>query len=195
VAKRVPIGKKKRFTVFKRDGFACQYCGRTPPAVTLEVDHITPVSKGGDNDEVNLVTACFDCNRGKSSEELTKVPAALATQISERRERAEQLDQYNDFLTQRREVEINHIRGIGHSWHNRLYPTKQQDRWEFAGSRKGTIRTFIGRLPAATIYEAVDIAFDRLPATSIADDDQTWAYFCGVCWTRIRTSEQGDDRQ
>ena len=37
---RVPMSKKMRFDVFKRDGFQCQYCGSTPPSVVLEVDHI-----------------------------------------------------------------------------------------------------------------------------------------------------------
>ena len=41
------ISKKLRFEVFKRDGFQCQYCGKTPPAITLEIDHINPKSKRG----------------------------------------------------------------------------------------------------------------------------------------------------
>lgn len=60
------LSKKTRFEVFKRDEFTCQYCGQTPPAVTLEVDHIDPKSKGGGDGTINLITACFDCNRGKS---------------------------------------------------------------------------------------------------------------------------------
>ena len=43
--KRKPITKKLRFEVFKRDGFQCAYCGQTPPAVTLEIDHVEPHSK------------------------------------------------------------------------------------------------------------------------------------------------------
>lgn len=64
--KRIQIPKKMRFEVFKRDKFTCQYCGRKSPDVVLEVDHIKPVAEGGTNDILNLVTACFDCNRGKS---------------------------------------------------------------------------------------------------------------------------------
>jgi len=59
------ITKKIRFEVFKRDGFKCAYCGKSPPQITLEVDHIDPRSKGGKDDINNLLTACFDCNRGK----------------------------------------------------------------------------------------------------------------------------------
>lgn len=62
---RVPVGKSVRFDVFARDSFTCQYCGRRPPDVVLELDHIHPVSKGGDNHEINLITSCFPCNRGK----------------------------------------------------------------------------------------------------------------------------------
>lgn len=65
MTERQTISKSLRFDIFKRDAFTCQYCGRRPPDVVLELDHIHPVSKGGDNDEMNLVTACFDCNRGK----------------------------------------------------------------------------------------------------------------------------------
>lgn len=71
MAERKPIPKKIRFEVFKRDAFTCQYCGKKAPDVVLEVDHIKPVSKGGKNELLNLVTACFECNRGKRNIELS----------------------------------------------------------------------------------------------------------------------------
>jgi len=55
-----------RFRIFQRDGFQCRYCGRKPPEVVLHIDHIHPVSKGGENDPTNYATACSDCNWGKS---------------------------------------------------------------------------------------------------------------------------------
>jgi hypothetical protein len=64
------LSKKTRFEIFKRDGFTCQYCGQRPPEVVLEVDHIHPSSKGGSDDEINLITSCFDCNRGKSDKKI-----------------------------------------------------------------------------------------------------------------------------
>lgn len=39
--------------------------------VRLEIDHIIPVSQGGTNDEENLTTACFDCNRGRGALPIT----------------------------------------------------------------------------------------------------------------------------
>lgn len=61
------LSKRTRFKVFDRDDYKCRYCGKTPDdGITLEVDHVHPTSKGGTNELHNLVTSCFDCNRGKS---------------------------------------------------------------------------------------------------------------------------------
>lgn len=54
-----------RFDILQRDGFTCRYCGRQAPETELEVDHVHPRSKGGTDDQKNLVTTCRDCNRGK----------------------------------------------------------------------------------------------------------------------------------
>lgn len=72
-ATRVAPSKGTRFDVFHRDGFTCAYCGRQPPDVVLELDHIHPVSKGGGNDALNLITSCEDCNRGKRDKVLGHV--------------------------------------------------------------------------------------------------------------------------
>ena len=68
---RKSLTKKLRFETFKRDSFTCQYCGSMAPDVVLEVDHINPVVNGGNNDILNLITSCFDCNRGKGKRKLT----------------------------------------------------------------------------------------------------------------------------
>jgi hypothetical protein len=64
------VGKGKRFEIFQRDGFTCRYCGRRPPDVILEADHVVPVTSGGTDEDANLVTSCFDCNRGKRANPL-----------------------------------------------------------------------------------------------------------------------------
>jgi len=70
---RAKIAKTARFEVFKRDGFACQYCGRKAPSVVLECDHIVPRASGGKNRISNLITACSDCNSGKGDRALDEV--------------------------------------------------------------------------------------------------------------------------
>lgn len=58
---------KLRFKILLRDNFRCQYCGRTTQdGIRLEIDHIIPKSKGGNNNEDNLITSCEYCNLGKS---------------------------------------------------------------------------------------------------------------------------------
>lgn len=77
-ASRVPISKTMRFEVFKRDGFACQYCGARAPDVTLECDHLFPVVHGGKSGADNLITACVDCNRGKGARPLAEMHEIVA---------------------------------------------------------------------------------------------------------------------
>ena len=59
------MSNSKRFRILQRDNFKCAYCGKVAAETELEVDHIMPRSKGGSDEETNLVTACFQCNRGK----------------------------------------------------------------------------------------------------------------------------------
>ena len=59
------ISKSKRFQVFERDNFTCQYCGRRVPTVVLQVDHQIPQSQNGDSVISNLITSCSECNNGK----------------------------------------------------------------------------------------------------------------------------------
>jgi len=57
---------KLRWKILQRDNFTCQYCGQSAPNVKLEVDHKIPIAEGGTDDEDNLVTTCYACNRGKN---------------------------------------------------------------------------------------------------------------------------------
>lgn len=60
-----PGGPIRRNEVFERDDHTCVYCRRSPPDVTLSVDHVEPRAKGGDNSRGNVVTACTECNLAK----------------------------------------------------------------------------------------------------------------------------------
>jgi len=75
---RTPIKPSKRFAVFSRDNHTCQYCGKKAPSVVLEIDHKTPVSKGGTNAIENLITSCFDCNRGKGSNPVPEIRKTIS---------------------------------------------------------------------------------------------------------------------
>ena len=53
-----------RREVFLRDGYACQYCGKSMNVLTL--DHVVPRHRGGGHSWENMVTACVPCNHRKS---------------------------------------------------------------------------------------------------------------------------------
>ncbi|MBI2848243.1 MAG: HNH endonuclease [Chloroflexi bacterium] len=53
-----------RFEIFKRDRYACQYCGKETRPLTL--DHVIPRYRGGQHTWENLVSACGSCNRHKA---------------------------------------------------------------------------------------------------------------------------------
>lgn len=102
--KRKSISKKLRFEVFKRDSFTCQYCGRMAPDVLLEIDHINPVKNGGDNDILNLITSCQDCNRGKGAKTLSKNDL-LNKQRAQLKELNEKRDQMKLMIEWKEELE------------------------------------------------------------------------------------------
>jgi 5-methylcytosine-specific restriction endonuclease McrA len=57
--------------LFARDGYQCQYCGRGQQELksreSLTRDHLIPISRGGQNDWANVVTACSSCNTRKAN--------------------------------------------------------------------------------------------------------------------------------
>lgn len=115
--KRKAISNKLRFEVFKRDSFTCQYCGRKAPDVVLEVDHIKPVAEGGKNTLLNLITSCYECNRGKGKrmltdhQELDKERNQLEL-LQQRKEQLRMMMQWKDELLQMEEEQVDYIAKI-----------------------------------------------------------------------------------
>ena len=56
-----------RRNVFKRDHYACQYCGLQPGGEELTIDHVIPRSQGGVSTWENCVLACLACNKRKAN--------------------------------------------------------------------------------------------------------------------------------
>jgi hypothetical protein len=55
------IDQGTSWNVFRRDGYACRYCGNDK--VPLTVDHLVLWEEGGPSLEENLVSACRKCNK------------------------------------------------------------------------------------------------------------------------------------
>lgn len=80
--------------LFARDCHVCAYCGNVFNRSELTREHIHPVSKGGENTWMNVVTACKTCNWKKADMTLEKAGMTLLylPYIPNR---------YEDFLLQR----------------------------------------------------------------------------------------------
>jgi 5-methylcytosine-specific restriction endonuclease McrA len=61
---RVTVRLTRRNLMF-RDAHQCQYCGKRPTLRELNIDHVVPRSRGGNDSWENLVTACRVCNLRK----------------------------------------------------------------------------------------------------------------------------------
>lgn len=61
----VPPLTSTNYKLFERDKYMCAYCGMNGTYKELNREHIHPVSKGGKNTWMNVVTACRSCNNHK----------------------------------------------------------------------------------------------------------------------------------
>jgi len=57
--------KLTRKNIYTRDNNTCQYCGKAYSTEQLNIDHVIPRSKGGENSWENLVCSCIKCNQKK----------------------------------------------------------------------------------------------------------------------------------
>jgi 5-methylcytosine-specific restriction endonuclease McrA len=51
-----------RQNLLLRDHYQCQYCGKRPAIVELNLDHVLPRARGGPYSWENLVVSCKPCN-------------------------------------------------------------------------------------------------------------------------------------
>ena len=77
------IRQEKRLAIYLRDGLSCAYCGASiEDGATLSLDHLTPHSKGGSNQESNLVTCCARCNSSRGTRSVRAFCAAVSGYVN-----------------------------------------------------------------------------------------------------------------
>jgi hypothetical protein len=175
--KRTPTSKRLRFNIFERDNFTCQYCGKRPPEVVLEIDHIIPVSKGGETEHENLLTACFECNRGKSAFEIGKFPERVGKNVEEIEERYEQLKALYQFQ--------KNIKVLKEQMVEDVIAYAEDVFGEFAEQKeRATIKMFLSQFSAGEIEDAIDIAYAKT-----GNFYHGWRYFCGIMHTKRKNRD------
>lgn len=185
---RKPIPKRLRFEVLRRDNHACRYCGAAAPDVQLVVDHVVPVVLGGTNEPSNLVTACRDCNTGKSSSAPDSALVADVQQDALRWARA---------MSWATELQLEDGQRINDSID---LMDDEWSKWTYgdgrSGDRKGvprpldwdvSVRTWLARgLVDGDLERIVDIT---MKARHVAHGEK-WRYACGVAWNMITDRER-----
>ena len=174
------ISKRMRFEVLRRDKHTCRYCGQTAPDVKLAVDHVLPTALGGTDDPNNLVTACTDCNNGKTStspdSELVAdidnhallMQAAYAKAVEARNKKRTHVGEY--------------ITAALNYW-NEVAPTY----YAAPIDAKSTLRYFFKMgITLDDVEEAMDIALGR----NSVHAKGKWPYFCGIIRNHIAELEQ-----
>jgi len=170
MTKRKSISKKLRFEVFKRDKFTCQYCGSKAPDVVLHVDHLHPVAKGGENDVLNLVTACEGCNSGKGARLIddSSVVERQRAQIEILEARREQLQMILEWRDELERIKTDTVE---------LICGKIGERGHFVPNENGKsdIRKWLKKYSFDEVLLAVDEAFDiYMEWTEDKPDDKAW---------------------
>lgn len=64
---------ENRLKIFERDEYKCYRCKKQLTRFSATLDHIQPVSRGGDNSYDNLVTSCLHCNSSRGNRPVSDI--------------------------------------------------------------------------------------------------------------------------
>lgn len=178
------VSKRLRFEVFRRDGFRCRYCGAAAAesGEGLTVDHVVPVALGGANDPSNLVTACRDCNAGKTSSSPDEHTVAQVADDALRWAAAVKLAHEEAQASLHAHEAV--VAAFERHWNDQGGP-------ELASGWRDSIRRFAAEgLTQADLLHFTDATLgkDRIrPGTE-------FRYFAGICWN-VLTERHARARQ
>lgn len=175
------VSKRVRFEVLRRDGNRCRYCGASAAdGAVLTIDHVTPVALGGSDDPSNLVTACRDCNAGKTSaapdEAIVADVAADALRWAAAMKRA--AAEFDDYRGQVDRV----ASAVRDEWMREL-DWRGNPKVPPLGYAESVEQWLRAGLSGDEIVALVAVAQARRAS-------DPWRYFAGCCWTRVRQLQE-----
>ncbi len=171
------VSKRLRFEVFKRDNHTCRYCGRSAPDVSLTIDHVIPVALGGPDQPDNLVTACAECNGGKSSVSPDAPVVADVQEDALRWSRAIAAAAQQMLADQeRRDANYEAFDRKWQSWTANGSPLPRPNGW-----RQSLDAFMAAGLPLAVLLGCVDVAM----ANDKLRPENRFRYVCGIAWKKV----------
>lgn len=171
---RKAISKKMRFEVLKRDKFTCQYCGKQSPEVVLHLDHVKPVSKGGKNTMLNLVTSCVDCNLGKGARELSddselNKQKAQLNELAEKQEQVKLMIKWREQLIDADELMVDSVVKV---------INKHIVDWSVSELTTGRIRSIVSKGKYSALMDSINIAKSKYGYVANQDDANDFINMC-----------------
>lgn len=175
------VSKRLRYEILRRDNHACRYCGRASPDVPLTVDHVIPTALGGSDKPDNLVTACQDCNAGKSA---SAPDAPIVDDV------ASDALRWRWAMIEAASIaaEIRDLRDARRKQFHALW-----NDWTFT--------PYVGKPFTQPLPVDWDTSLDRFYEAGLIEDDiadaidnamkanrvgDRFKYFCGICWHMVR---------
>lgn len=186
----MPVSKRLRYEILRRDNHTCRYCGATADDTRMTVDHVVPVALGGCDKPSNLVAACMDCNAGKSS---TPADAPLIADVAgddmrwaqamrkaaeiDRQKRTDDRLFVNEFIDKMSEA-------MQSDPEERVYCFPDMTSPDIGGAH-GFLRSVTQFRDCGLDMEDLMSAMLKAARNPAIDDRHNWKYFCGICWRMI----------
>lgn len=83
--RRVSISPKDKANILRHQLRQCIYCGHVfGKRARVEYDHFIPFAFSGDNNKLNIIAACRECNRIKSASLFSSIEEARVYILNER---------------------------------------------------------------------------------------------------------------
>lgn len=145
----------------------------------LEVDHLVPVAKGGQNEILNLVTSCRDCNRGKGARQLSDETAVerQRQQLEDAQDRREQMRMIVEWKHSLMELQNDMLEAISDI-------LLMHSGYTFNDNGEAILRRLLNMFSFDEVCEAAEIAF----STYYRGTDSTWETafnkIGGICYNR-----------
>lgn len=166
------VTKRLRYEILRRDNHTCRYCGGVAPDVKLTVDHVVPTALGGSDDATNLVTACADCNAGKTS---SSPDAPLVADVEQ------------DALRWARAMEVAATIQRAKWEQVKFYVDTFDVAWPDDLERTPDWRRSIERFFETGLeFSRLEDAIERAVTAHDVPGYRKWKYFCGICWKIIK---------
>lgn len=176
------VTKRLRYEILRRDQHTCRYCGQAAPDVKLTIDHVIPTALGGTDDPTNLVTACTDCNNGKSA---SSPDAPIVADVAADALRwAAAMRRAAAIATRNREQLEQDRRLVNTEW-TRWTSTYNDQPFDRPDDWPLTVDQFCSI--GLDVLDIINATRDTMLRRGIND---RWAYVCGTLWRELERRQQ-----